>query len=167
MAFLGKHDLSNAQKEMDSVKILAADTTLQYLTVWGINTTADLVQIAAKVLSAGIAFQKKETAQSVSLLKEAVTIEDNLNYNEPPDWFFSVRHHLGAVLLKAGKYDEAEKVYKQDLKNWRRNGWALMGLYNTLSLQNRKKEAEKIHTGFVESWKHADLKITSSSSIAD
>lgn len=167
MAFLGKHDLSNAQKEMDSVNKLAADTTLQHLTVWGINTTADLVNIAAKVLSAGMAWQKKETDKAISLLKEAVAIEDNLNYNEPPDWFFSVRHHLGAILLKAGKYDEAEKVYKQDLKNWRKNGWALMGLYNTLSLQGRKKEAEKIHTDFVEAWKHADLKITASSSITE
>jgi len=36
----------------------------------------------------------------IVLLKEAVVIEDGLNYNEPPDWFFSVRHHLGAVQNK-------------------------------------------------------------------
>jgi tetratricopeptide (TPR) repeat protein len=167
MAYLGRHDLKNAQKEMDSVQSLAADTTLHHLTVWGINTTHDLVQIASKVLAGGIAFQQKQTDRSISLLKEAVAIEDKLNYNEPPDWFFSVRHHLGAVLLKAGKYAEAQKVYNQDLQVWKRNGWALIGLHNALHLQNRKKEAEKAMTAFEESWKYADISIKSSSSLID
>jgi tetratricopeptide (TPR) repeat protein len=167
MAWLGRHDLKNAQIEMDSVQSLAADTTLKDLTVWGINTTHDLVQIASKVLAAGIAFQQNQTDRSISLLKEAVAIEDNLNYNEPPDWFFSVRHHLGAVLLKAGKYAEAQQVYNRDLQVWKRNGWALIGLHNALHLQNRKKEAEKALTAFEESWKYADVKIKSSSSLID
>ncbi|QEC42493.1 tetratricopeptide repeat protein [Pseudobacter ginsenosidimutans] len=167
MAYLGKHHLSNAKKEMDSVKILAADTTLKDLTVWSINTTADLAQIASKVLAAGIAFQEKKTDQSIELLKEAVALEDKLNYNEPPDWFFSVRHHLGALLLKAGKYNEAEKVYDQDLRVWKKNGWALIGLYNALTQQAKNREAQKVHAAFVESWKYADKKISSSSSIGD
>ncbi|CAL1519101.1 tetratricopeptide repeat protein [Chitinophaga sp. MM2321] len=167
MAYLGKNGLANAQKELDSLRILSTDTTLQQLSIWGINTTADLVQIATKVLSAGIAFKQGQSAKSVSLLEEAVAIEDKLNYNEPPDWFFSVRHHLGAVLLKTGKYAEAEKVYKQDLQTWRKNGWALIGLYNSLALLNRKSEAQKAKSSFEESWKYADLKILSSSSIVD
>lgn len=167
MAFLGKHDLVNAEREMDSLNILAADTILKDLTVWNINTTADLVQIAVKVLSAGIALHQGQPGQSVSMLKEAVAMEDMLNYNEPPDWFFSVRHHLGAVLLKAGKYKEAEEVYRQDLRTWRKNGWALMGLYKTLALQKRNVEARKAQSDFNEAWKYADMKINSSSSIAD
>lgn len=167
MAYLGKNDMPNAQKEMDSLRTLAADTTLQQITVWNINTTADLVQIAAKVLSAGIALKQGHLDQSASLLEEAIVIEDNLNYNEPPDWFFSVRHHLGAVLLKAGKYAEAEKVYSRDLQIWRKNGWALIGLYNSLVMQKKSNEAQKAKTAFEESWKYADLKISSSSSITD
>lgn len=167
MAYLGKNELPKAQKEMDSLRIIAADTILQQLTIWGINTTADLVQIASKVLSAGIAIKEGQLANSVSLLREAVAIEDKLNYNEPPDWFFSVRHHLGAVLIRAGKYAEAEKVYKQDLQTWRKNGWALIGLYNSLALQNKNGEAQKVKSSFEESWKYADFKILSSSGIAD
>lgn len=167
MAYLGKHAISDAQKEMDSLRILAADTSLQHLTVWDINTTADLAQIAAKVLAAGIAFRQGKSTDAIRLLQEAITIEDKLNYNEPPDWFFSVRHHLGAVLLKAGKYIEAEQVYNRDLKTWRKNGWALIGLYNTLLLQKKETEAQKVKSAFEEAWRYADFRITSSSSIAE
>lgn len=167
LAYLGKNDLPGAQKEMDSLRTLAADTILRQITIWNINTTADLVQIAAKVLSAGIAVKQGHLDKSISLLEEAVAIEDNLNYNEPPDWFFSIRHHLGAVLLKAGKYGEAEKVYNRDLQTWRRNGWALIGLYNSLAAQKKDSEAQKAKSAFDDSWKYADVKIVSSSSIVD
>jgi len=162
MAFLGKNDTSHAQEEYLSLKRLAADTTLKDLTVWNINTTADLVQIAVKVSSAQLAGKKNQLDTSIALLKEAVTIEDGLNYNEPPDWFFSVRHHLGAILLKAGKYSEAEKVYRQDLLTWKKNGWALIGLYNALTLQKKSTEAQKIKADFDESWRYADVSIASS-----
>lgn len=167
MAYLGKNDVAKARIEMDSLRVLATDTTLKYITIWNINTTADLVQIASRVLAGGIAAREGQFPQSISLLQEAVALEDNLNYNEPPDWFFSIRHHLGAVLLKAGKYAEAEKVYNQDLKTWRKNGWALIGLYNAQVLQKKDAEAEKTKLAFEEAWQYADHKITSSSSIAD
>jgi len=165
IAFLGKNNVPAAQKEMDSLRILAADTTLQHLTVWNINTTVDLVRIAVKVLSAEIAAKQNQLDTSVALLKEAVAFEDDLNYNEPPDWFFSVRHHLGAVLLKAGRYGEAEKVYRQDLQIWKRNGWALIGLYNSLKHQKKSDEAQSVKSMFDKSWQYADVSITSSSGV--
>jgi len=165
MAFLGKKDAVKAQNELDSLNRLAADTSLKELTIWNINTTYDLVQIAGKVLSAGIALQQGNTGQSISLLREAIVIEDKLNYNEPPDWFFSVRHHLGAVLMKAGRYKEAEKVYRDDLKVWKKNGWALIGLQQALTMQKKTKEAEEAGAAFHEAWKHADIRINASSDI--
>ncbi|RBL89445.1 tetratricopeptide repeat protein [Chitinophaga flava] len=163
MAFLGKNRVSDAQKELGRLRTLAADSALQHLTIWDINTTADLVQIAVKVLSAGIAGKQQHPDSSISLLKEAVAIEDNLNYNEPPDWFFSVRHYLGATLLDAGKYSEAENVYRKDLQTWKKNGWALMGLYHSLTAQKKNEEAEKVKSAFDEAWRFADVDIVSSS----
>ena len=167
MAFLGKHDLANAQKEMTALSSLAADTTLKDLTVWNINTSLDLVQIASKVLAAGIAARQNQLDKSAALLAEAIIIEDNLNYNEPPDWFFSVRHHLGTVLLKAGKTAEAERIYRQDLMTWKKNGWALIGLHIALVQQKNTREAEVVKTAFDKSWQHANIKIAASSSILD
>lgn len=165
MAFLGKNDLSNAQNELSKLSSLAADSSLKDLTVWNINTTADLAYIANKVLGAEVAAKKEQWQQSITLLEDAVKQEDNLNYNEPPDWLFSVRHHLGAVLLKAGKYNEAEKVYLRDLQTWRNNGWALIGLYNALLQQKKNDQAAKAKSQFDKAWLYADVKISSSSSL--
>jgi tetratricopeptide (TPR) repeat protein len=167
MAFLGKQDIANAQKEIASLKNLAADTMLQHLTVWDINTTADLVQIALKIVTAELAAKQNQFDGAVTLLKDAVAIEDQLNYNEPPDWFFSVRHHLGAVLIKAGKYNEAEQVYRRDLEIWKKNGWALMGLYKALLLQKKEAEAQPVKAAFDQAWQYADVKLASSSSMID
>lgn len=162
MAFLGKKDIAAAQKELTALSALALDSSLKDLTVWNINTTADLVQIAQKVLSAGIAAKQNQPNVSITFLKDAIVIEDNLNYNEPPDWFFSVRHYLGDVLQKAGKYSEAEAVYRQDLQKWRKNGWALIGLFNALQSQKKDKEAQQVKAEFEKAWQYADIKIASS-----
>ncbi len=167
MAYLGRQEISIAKKELGILKELSADTILQHLTVWEINSMEDLVQISMKILSAEIAAQQNQYETSISLLKEAVEIEDSLNYNEPPDWFFSVRHHLGAVLLKAGKYIEAENVYRKDLQILKKNGWALRGLYNSLIYQKKDMEARKVKAAFDEAWQYADNKIISSSSIVN
>ncbi len=159
MAHLGKNHLPEAEKEANALKALAADTSLHHLTVWGINTTADLVQIALKVLSAEIAVRNNQLDLASALLTEAVALEDGLNYNEPPDWFFSVRHHLGALQLKAKNYEAAEKTYRRDLQTWKKNGWALKGLHNALVSQKKDTEARSVLSAFQEAWRYADIRL--------
>ncbi|WP_433763925.1 tetratricopeptide repeat protein [Flavobacterium ginsenosidimutans] len=165
MAYLGKNNLTEAQNELSALNKLSKDSSLKDITVWNINKITDLADIASKVLAGNIAFKRNDLPKSVSLLTEAVALEDRLNYNEPPDWFFSIRHYLGAVLLKAGKYAEAEKIYRRDLQIWPKNGWALVGLYNSLIQQKKGKEALQTKNAFEESWKYADFKIVSSSAL--
>lgn len=167
MAYLGKHELSRARETYRQLDLLAADSTLQQISIWDINTTADLVQIAARVLEAGIAVQENQLNRADSLLQHAVALEDKLNYNEPPDWFFSVRHHLGAVLLKKGNFAAAEQIYRQDLKTWRQNGWALIGLYHSLAGQNKNTEAQQVKSAFDKSWQYADFALQTSSTITN
>lgn len=128
MANIAKGNLSAAKLHLDSLDKLSKDPSLQELTIWQINTTADLTKIASHVLTASIAFKEKRVADAEKELLKAVSIEDQLNYNEPPDWFFSVRHHLGALYYSMKEYQKAENIYQTDLKKWKKNGWALIGL---------------------------------------
>src|SRR5690606_22842489 len=94
MAFCGKGDLENAVKELASLEALSADSSLHEVLIWGNNPSSEIVMIALNVLKAEIEWKKGNHAATVELLKKAVELEDNLIYQEPPDWFFSVRHGL-------------------------------------------------------------------------
>ena len=73
-----------------------------------------------------------------------------------------MRQSLGAVLLDAGRLEDAEAVYRDDLGEWPRNGWSLFGLLQTLRAAGRTREADEIEAMFVKQWARADVTLTSS-----
>ncbi|PWA06308.1 tetratricopeptide repeat protein [Flavobacterium laiguense] len=162
MAYLGKNDLKKAKQELLQLEVIAKDKKLEQITIWELNSVSTLLQIAKRVLKAEIAASEKNYNQSIALLKEAVGIEDSLNYNEPPDWFFSVRHHLGAVQIEAGKYQDAVKTLEADLMRLPKNGWAHHGLQLAYEKMNNKTKAKEIEKLIEKSWATADIKITTS-----
>ena len=162
MAMLSKNNIPDAKKHLLEMKAIMTDTTLKNLTIWGINSIYDICVIASKTLDGEINAKEKNYPVAITLLLEAVEQEDALNYDEPPDWFFSMRHHLGAVLIEAGKYQEAIKVYDEDLKTYRENGWALTGLMHCYEKLGDKEKYDETKIRFEEAWKHADINITSS-----
>jgi tetratricopeptide (TPR) repeat protein len=162
MAFIGKQDLAKARAELSMVKSIAREDTLKSLTIWEINSLASVMDIAQKVLEAEILATEKKYEESIALLKEAIAIEDALNYNEPPDWFFSVRHHLGAILLEANHPEEAIRVYEADLITFPKNGWALQGLKNAYEMLKQPDKVTATEELLKGAWEHADVTLTSS-----
>jgi len=93
----------------------------------------------------------------------AMSEEDALKYDEPPGWMIPVRHVLGAVLMKAGRFGEAEQVYRDDLARVPENGWSLFGLAESLREQKKNgQESAAVKKRFQKIWAKADLKITAS-----
>lgn len=165
MAYMGKKDRAHAEAELIALTQLAKDPSLKELSIWGINSMLDIVTIAKHVLSAEIDAGKKDYTKAIAALRKAIVVEDNLNYNEPPDWFFSVRHHLGKLLLQAGKNAEAEKTWLEDLAISKENGWALYGLYLSLQNQGKGSEAQAVKTRFDKAWRYADFDLKPSFSM--
>ena len=65
--------------------------------------------------------------------------------------------------MQAGRFAEAEQVYRDDLARLPENGWALFGLAESLRMQGKnEKEAAETEARFKKVWAKADLKITSS-----
>lgn len=162
MAYLGKKDSKKAKAELAALEVIANDPYMKKITIWEINSLDNILHIASKVLAGEILASEGKYNQSIALIKEAVTIEDNLSYNEPPDWFFSVRHHLGAVQIEAGKYDDAINTYQEDLKKFPNNGWAQQGLKLAYEKLNNAAEIKEMNNLIAKSWAHADVKITTS-----
>jgi len=161
-AFLALGDRRQAARELAALEKIAADPSLQQMLIWESNNAGQLAAIAAGVLSGDLLASEGRYAAAIEGLKAAAVIEDGLNYTEPPDWFFSVRHTLGHVLNKAGRFAEAEKVYEEDLLRLPENGWALMGLYNSLQGQGKKEAAAAVLKRKEKAWQWADIAIRSS-----
>jgi tetratricopeptide (TPR) repeat protein len=160
MAFLGLGDTDLAKKELMVLQKHAADPSIKEITIWDLNDATDLVEIAQFVLEAEIHASENNFGKSINLLQKAVEIEDDLNYNEPPDWFFSVRHHLGAVQIEAGKYANALQTFKDDLQKYPKNGWSLHGMKLAYSRLNDAVNKAKIEEQLETVWATADVELS-------
>jgi hypothetical protein len=120
------------------------------------NSAAQIGAVAIADLAARIADGKGDAAGAIKQFTAAVALEDKLGYNEPPDWLNPGRERLGAVLLKAGRYADAEKVFRADLAEHVGNPRSLYGLYRALEGQ-RKYAATETKTAFEKAWADADV----------
>ncbi|WP_436516858.1 tetratricopeptide repeat protein [Ekhidna sp. To15] len=159
MAYANLNQLTNASKELQNLNHIQDGAGFDEFLIFGINSGQTVIDIAMRVLEAEIAQKRFDFSRAQNLLLEAAEIEDSMSYNEPPDWFFSVRHVLGDLYMQQGMYAEAEQVYKQDLKNFPRNGFALSGLYHSLIGQGKDSEAKKARQRFEIAWSFADTKL--------
>jgi tetratricopeptide (TPR) repeat protein len=162
MAFVAKNNLKEAEKELIALSKLRNNKDIEELIIWEINSAGIPTKIAYEVLSGEIAAKNKNYEKAIAHLKKAVELEYTLRYDEPPTWFYPCSQNLGAVLIEAGKYAEAEKVYLKNLEDVPENGWALFGLHQAMLKQNKLEEAAEIEKRFNEAWKYADIKLTAS-----
>jgi tetratricopeptide (TPR) repeat protein len=159
-ALAAKGHVADARQSLAELQKLAAAATSNDAA--GLNTAADVFAVAILAAQARIADTEHNSDQAIALLTQAVAREDQLAYAEPADWFFPLRHLLGAALLQAGKPVEAEAVYREDLRRNPENGWALYGLALSLTAQRRDAEAQSVQRRFETAWKDADIALTSS-----
>jgi tetratricopeptide (TPR) repeat protein len=118
--------------------------------------------IAIHALMGEIAQRSGRLEEAATHFKAAAAIEDEGLYFEPPIWYYPVRHSLGAVLLALGRAADAELAYREDLKRFPENGWALFGLMEALRAGGKEAEARAVDTRFRVAWKDADITLTAS-----
>ena len=151
--------LEEAEKEREAFRLAAAAVPKDR--TFGNNPAGLLLEIAARMLDGEMAAKRGRFDESVRTLREAARIEDSLRYDEPPDWIQPVRHTLGAVLMTAGRYADAERVYREDLAKFPENGWSLFGLGRALRLQKKDVEASAAEERFRKIWAGADVRLGS------
>ncbi|NNC60851.1 MAG: hypothetical protein HKO11_00835, partial [Eudoraea sp.] len=162
IAFIRKGNVKEAEEELEALSRLREDDSLKDLIATAHNSSASIADIAYEVIAGELASLKKDYPTAIVHLKNAVAAEDNLTYTEPAAWHIPTRQNLGAILLEAKEYEEAEKIYREDLKVLRQNGWSLMGLYKSLKGQGKMQEANQVQEEFNMVWKDADIVISNS-----
>ena len=161
LAYIHTDRPKQAKQELVELTIVreAMGTVEHYV---GFATAKTLMTIAEQIVQGELAYTEGRVLEGLAHLERAVRLEDGLRYNEPPDWYFPVRHLLGAMLLDAGYPDEAEVVYAADLRKNPENGYSLFGLSEALERQGRVKEAQAFSERFSRAWADASHTLTSS-----
>jgi tetratricopeptide (TPR) repeat protein len=125
-----------------------------------IHPVASLLGVAADILDGEIARAGGYSSGAITAFYRALVIQDQLAIDDPEPFPFAVRHWLGAALIEAKRFGEAERVYREDLARHPRNGWALTGLQQ--ALRGQGKSTRDVDEDLRASWARADLQIRAS-----
>lgn len=129
---------------------------------FGNNSAGTILKIDSYLVSGEILLGEKLYDAAIEELRRAVAVEDQIRYDEPPDWIQPTRHTLGAILVQAGRFREAIEVYQEDLRRHPENGWALKGLTLAYRGLGDGKRATQYELRFKRAWKDADMNIGTS-----
>lgn len=160
MAYAGKGNAHKAKAEYEQVQLLIKDSVL-HLPFPPFSPAIQAAIVAQQLLKGSIALLEKDHQMAIAAFKIAVATEDTMVYNEPRDWMLNPRHWLGKAYLVAGKWKEAEEVYKKDLQNNNENYWALKGLLQSLQGQ-KSKQAGAVEVRLKKAGRMKDVNISHS-----
>lgn len=122
-----KGNASDSRREIDAIDAIARTADFKAITDWGVPAQ-EIVRTAHAVAAGRLSDAQGDLPAAIRSYQEAVAIQDQLPYTEPPYWYYPVRQSLGAALLRAGRLDEAETAFRASLARTPSNGWALRGL---------------------------------------
>jgi tetratricopeptide (TPR) repeat protein len=156
-AFAAKGQIAMAEAERRIVETAREETPADLEFSFFSNKTQTFLDLAENVLDARIAAAKGDHERAIKYWEKAVEIEDRLNYGEPPEWFYPVRESLGSALLLNGQMQQAEAVFRADLKQYPRNPRSLFGLLRSLEAQKKSANVEEVRREFEAAWKNVDV----------
>ena len=128
--------------------------------VFRFHSAKDLLSVVAGILEGEILWSAGDLAGAITVFEQAVAVEDALGYDEPEPLPFAARHWLGAALLEAKRYEDAERVYRAELEDHPHNGWSLFGLQKALA--GRGITSAEVNADMTKSWSRADTWIRAS-----
>ncbi len=167
LANLGRHDeAQSAMADFTAAYAQVPDSRMLFN-----NTARDVLAVAEEMMKGEVAFKAGRKEEGLAHLRTAVDLDDGLQYEEPWSWPQPTRHALGALLMEAGKYEEAEAVYRADLgldgklprpSQHPRNVWALHGLHECLVRRSEKVELPHVKLLLDQAIARADIPIRAS-----
>jgi hypothetical protein len=149
-------DDAAARKFADRLRNTAASSTATFR----VHRASSLLGIVSGILDGEIALAGGDSAAGISALTRAVTLQDGLLIDDPAPFPFAARHWLGAALVEAKRFADAERVYREDLARHPHNGWALVGLQQ--ALRGQGKPTRDVDDELRTVWARADVRIAAS-----
>ncbi|HUR10329.1 MAG TPA: tetratricopeptide repeat protein [Flavitalea sp.] len=127
MAYANKGNNGAAKERLAEVDKLITNEVLT-IPVVPFSPPKTAATVARNLLAGMIAERVGKFSLAINYYKAAVKYEDEMVYNEPEDWLLSARPFLGNALLKNKQFEEAQRVFREDLKDHPNNLESLKGL---------------------------------------
>ncbi|MBT6960228.1 MAG: hypothetical protein HOA00_03720, partial [Rhodospirillaceae bacterium] len=121
ISFVKNDQPDAALAEVDAIAALNDSANFRGLVGNGVPAPT-LLSIAQQVVLGRIAQSGGDVDAAVGHFEAAVSLQDTVNYMEPPYWYYPVRQSLGAAYLAAGRADDAERALKASLIDAPNNG---------------------------------------------
>ena len=131
IAYASTGHIDEAKKEAERLDGMRGDKEAHFRILHN-NSVAEILAVESVMLKGEIAYHEGLYDKAFPLLRKAVLMQDNLNYDEPWGIMQPIRHALGGLLLEQGHIQEAEEVFRRDLVFHPKNPWALVGLIECL-----------------------------------
>jgi tetratricopeptide (TPR) repeat protein len=125
------------------------------------HAAEDLLGITGDILRGEILRGEGRLDEAIQVFERAVATHLSLRYDEPEPLNFSAGDWLGAALMEAGRYADAERVYRESLVDHPNNGWSFFGLEQALRAQGKTTEADAAKADFLRAWERSDVVISS------
>jgi tetratricopeptide (TPR) repeat protein len=160
MARAHKGQPDAAAPHLEKVAEAAADPQFGKMMIGPQHPMSATLRISERVLAGTLAQARKDLPAAIAAFEQAVAIEDDVAYFEPPLWHQPVRQKLGAAQLAAKRAKAAEATFTEDLRRNPENGWSLFGLEQSLLAQKREAEAAQVAQRLAKAWAQSDLPLS-------
>jgi tetratricopeptide (TPR) repeat protein len=151
IAEAARGNFAAATAEASAIEDLERSADFSLLKASGVPAV-EVLQLARTVILARAAQGQTRYPEAIDLFQKAAALQDALPYTEPPFWYYPVRQSLGAALLQAGKFAEAEEQFQRALKRAPANGWSYYGLGEVYKARGDAAAADKIRSELARTW---------------
>jgi tetratricopeptide (TPR) repeat protein len=158
MLALSRKDLGTAARESD-----ALDATSWRLHAESDNDqdgkpdqVLDLLEMLSLDLRGNLRSAQGKLDEGIGLLDKALEKEKEVGYGEPPQYGRPELESLGYAYIRAGKWEQARKAFRDEMITRPASGHALYGIAQSYELAGDKKAAAKAYGEFLSAWKNAD-----------
>ncbi|MEM7216985.1 MAG: hypothetical protein AAF515_01375 [Pseudomonadota bacterium] len=167
LANLARHEEAEAELQ----RFFEAQANVQDSRYMFNNPAAEVLKIAAQMAQGELRYKAGDIEAGFDHLRRADTLSSQLVYDEPWGWMQPPGHALAALLMEQERFDEAERVYRDDLGltaalprpcQHPNNIWALHGLHECLSRRDATNEIAHVKAQLNRMLARADVAVGSS-----
>src|SRR4051812_22393639 len=128
--------------------------------VFKFHSAKVLLGTLAGILEGEIDRMAGDVKGAIVAFERAVALNDTIILDDPEPLPFPARHWLGAALLEAERFADAERIYRVDHQHRPHSGWSRVGLQRARKGQG--KSAATVDADLQRSWARADTPIKAS-----